>query len=58
MRDYGGGAADEALQHLVHKHWERKTIEAMIAFPRDDPGMYADCLGKLCKDGVGVPQSP
>jgi hypothetical protein len=56
--DYGGVTADEALQRLADEHWERKAIEAMDRFRRDDPQGYADYLGEMREwDAIDAPVS-
>ena len=42
--DFGGVTADEAVRRLLDEHWERRAIEAMDAYRRDDPAGWADYL--------------
>ena len=47
--DFAGATADETLQRLADEHWERKAIEAMDRFRRDDPAGYDDYLHEMGK---------
>lgn len=45
--DFAGATADETLQRLIDEHWERKALEAMERFRREDPEGYADYLREM-----------
>ena len=45
--DYAGATADETLQRLIDEHWERKALDAMDRYRREDPDGYADYLREL-----------
>jgi hypothetical protein len=42
--DFGGVTADEAVRRLLDEHWERRAIEAMETYRREDPAGWNEYL--------------